>query len=214
MAMKIRWCGHSCFLLTADSGLKLLTDPFDETVGYPLPTVAPDVVTVSHEHFDHNAVKVLPGTPDVVRGPGEHTVRGISIVGLATHHDDAGGARRGENTVFTMALDGLRVTHLGDLGHPLSAAQIMALRPVHVLMIPVGGFYTIDARQAKEVVDALNPNLVLPMHYKTDVMDFPIAGVEPFLNLVGGGERLRSTTLEVTPESLPERRRVVVLDYM
>ncbi|HHY93257.1 MAG TPA: MBL fold metallo-hydrolase [Firmicutes bacterium] len=211
--MKIRWCGHSCFLLTAAGGLKVLTDPFDESVGYPLPTVAPDVVTVSHEHFDHNAVQVLAGTPEVVRGPGEHQVRGLTISGLSTYHDDAGGARRGANTVFTITMDGLRLTHLGDLGHPLSAAQILALRPVHVLFVPVGGYYTIDARQAKDVTDALNPNLVIPMHFKTDVMDFPIAGVEPFLNLCGGGERLRTTTLEVTAETLPERRRVVVLEY-
>lgn len=212
--MKLRWYGHSSFLLTGENGLKVLTDPFDETVGYPTPTVAPDVVTVSHEHFDHNAVKMVPGNPEVVKGPGEHVARGITIVGVSTYHDDAHGSRRGENTVFTISMDGLRVTHLGDLGHTLSASQILALRPVNILLIPVGGYYTIDARQAKEVVDALNPNIVIPMHYKTEVLDFPIAGVEPFLNLVGGGEYLRSTTLEVTAENMPEQRRVVVLDYM
>lgn len=212
--MKIRWCGHACFLLTTDSGLKILTDPFDESVGYPIPTVVPDVVTVSHEHFDHNAVHLVPGTPEVVRGPGEHTVRGLTIHGLVTYHDDARGERRGPNTVFTIETDGLRVTHLGDLGHTLSAAQILALRPVQVLLVPVGGYYTIDARQAKEVVEALNPKLVIPMHYKTPVMDFPIAGVEPFLNLMGGGEQLHSTTLEVTADTLPQMRRVVVLGYM
>ncbi|MGI6603925.1 MAG: MBL fold metallo-hydrolase [bacterium] len=211
--MKIRWCGHACFLLTTDSGLKILTDPFDETVGYPQPAVAVDVVTVSHDHFDHNAVQLVPGTPKVVSGVGEHELEGVTITGLATYHDEVQGAKRGENTVFTIAADGLRIVHLGDLGHTLNASQIMALRPVNVLLVPVGGHFTIDAQQAKEVVEALNPNVVIPMHFKTEALDFAIVGVEPFLELMGGGERLHSTTLELTARDLPTERRIVVLDY-
>lgn len=212
--MKIRWYGHACFLITTDSGLRILTDPFDETVGYGLPSVTPDIVTVSHEHFDHNAVDLLSGEFDVVRGPGEHHVRVLDIHGLSTYHDEIHGAKRGDNTVYTFEVDNLRITHLGDLGHILSASQIMALRPINVLLIPVGGFYTIDAKEAKEVVEALNPDVVIPMHYKTSVMDFPIASVDDFLELMGRGERLHATTLEVSARDLPSRGSIIVLDYV
>lgn len=212
--MKIRWYGHSCFLITTDSGLRILTDPFDETVGYSLPGAIVDIVTVSHEHFDHNAVELLSGNFDIVRGPGDHNVRGLTIHGLATYHDDVYGAKRGDNTIYTFEADGLRITHLGDLGHTLSASQIMALRPINVLMIPVGGFYTIDAEQAKEVAQTLNPDVIIPMHYKTPVMDLPIAPVDDFLNLMGTGKRLHATTIEIFADNLPPHGSVIVLDYL
>ena len=212
--MKIKWYGHSCFLITTDGGLKILTDPFDETVGYGLPAVQPDIVTVSHDHFDHNAVNLVAGDFEVVRGPGDHRVHGLNIHGLATYHDDVHGAKRGDNTVYTLQADGLKVTHLGDLGHTLSASQIMALRPVNVLLVPIGGFYTIDARQAKEVAEALNPDVIIPMHYKTPVMDFPIAAVDDFLKIMGRGERLHATTLEIAASDLLPQGRVLVLDYV
>ena len=212
--MKIRWYGHACFLITTISGLRILTDPFDETVGYNLPGISPDIVTVSHDHFDHNAVDLLSGDFDLIRTPGPHQVRGLTIQGLATYHDDVHGTKRGDNIVYTIEADGLRVTHLGDLGHTLSASQIMALRPINVLLVPVGGFYTINALEAKEVVQALNPDVIIPMHYKTPVISFPIAAVDDFLTVMGGGKRLQATTVQISATHLPPRGSIIVLDHV
>jgi L-ascorbate metabolism protein UlaG (beta-lactamase superfamily) len=120
--LKITWLGHSCFKIEDDSGKIIVTDPFDEAVGYPLPKAKADVVTVSHDHHDHNHVAVIGGKPAVVRGPGKKAAAGIEFLGIASYHDDQGGKRRGKNTIFSFEMDGIRVCHLGDLGHLLSDA--------------------------------------------------------------------------------------------
>jgi len=209
--MKIEWLGHACFLLTSDSGVKVLTDPFDEKVGYPPPAVETDVVTVSHQHFDHNATHLLPGHPVVVEGAGEHAAAGVAIRGVGVFHDPDRGAKRGPNTVFIIGMDGLNVCHLGDLGHPLSAEQAAEIGRVDVLCVPVGGFYTIDAKTAHAVVEQLKPAVILPMHYKYDTkVDLPIAPVDDFLQYYPGAERQKFLTLE--KDSLPAEPRVVVLE--
>lgn len=209
--MQIEWLGHACFLLTGTDGTKVLTDPFDEKVGYPLPKVEVDVVTVSHQHFDHNATHLLPGQPVVVEGTGRHTAAGIAIRGVATFHDPDRGAKRGTNTVFVISLDGLNVCHLGDLGHSLSAEQAAEIGVVDVLCVPVGGFYTIDARVARETVDQLKPAVVLPMHYKfSSKMEMPIVPVEDFLQYYPRAERQKALVLDkASPAGEP---RVVILD--
>ena len=146
--MNIRWLGHSSFLITTDAGVRILTDPFDESVGYPVPHVEADVVTISHEHADHNHRSGVAGNPIIVDQPGEHDVCGVRITGYATWHDAEQGARRGRNTVFTYLIDGLHVLHLGDLGCQLEESQLKRLGAVDVLMVPVGGLYTIDAQAA------------------------------------------------------------------
>lgn len=179
-AMKIKWLGHACFLITTTGGIRIVTDPFNEEVGYPLPHVEADIITVSHQHFDHSAVSVVGGRPQVVEGPGEHRLEGVSVRGVSTFHDKEEGRKRGTNTVFVIAVDGLNVCHLGDLGHLLSPEQVSLIGPVDVLLIPVGGTYTIDAWEAAETVAALRPRVVIPMHYKTDYINFPITGVDEF----------------------------------
>lgn len=212
--MQIRWLGHACFQITGAGGITILTDPPDREVGYPPVDVRADVVTVSHQHFDHNAVSLLPGKPQVVQEPGVHQVAGITFRGISTFHDSSGGRQRGKNLVFVFEVDGLKLCHLGDLGHTLDAAKVEEIGPVDILMVPVGGYYTIDAAAAKAVVDALGPRLVLPMHYKTPVMpdaSFPIAPVGDFTRHFA---RVREEkVLSVERESLPPELEVVVLAY-
>lgn len=212
--MKIRWIGHACFQVTTADGTRILTDPFDESVGYQVPSSSPDIVTVSHHHFDHDAVRLLPGKPTVVDRSGRHNVRGIPIKGIGTFHDEAGGTKRGPNIVFVLEIDGLKLCHLGDLGHRLSPAQVKEIGAVDVLLVPVGGTYTIDAPEAVAVVEQLRPRLVIPMHFKTPALSFPIEPVDRFVREIGGAERPQTTTLDLTAADLEEKRRVVVLNYM
>lgn len=209
--MNIRWLGHSCFIFTNQEGVRVLTDPFDNSVGYPTPSVETDIVTVSHHHFDHDAIQVLPGKPQVVDGQGRHTVSGLTIEGTATFHDSEQGVKRGKNTVFSFTLDGLHIVHLGDLGHPLTPEHLADIGPVDIACVPVGGFYTIDAGQAYEIVQQLNPKVILPMHYKpNEAVSLPIAGVNDFLKYFTQVKKVK--TLEITPASLPQTQEVIVLE--
>ncbi len=222
-SMRIQWLGHSSFRITADNGFSIVTDPFDETVGYPMPTLPADAVTISHDHFDHNHAEGINGKPQVVRGSGRHSLEGrgavqaagIGLNGIASFHDNEQGRRRGRNTIFVIEMDGVRIVHLGDLGHRLTPEQIGQIGRVDVLLVPVGGTFTVDAQGAAEVVEQLDPRIVIPMHYKTDALSFPIDGVEPFLKLSKGVEQPGSSTIEIAAEDLPKAggRRTVVLSY-
>nr|WP_261487466.1 MBL fold metallo-hydrolase [Acididesulfobacillus acetoxydans] len=211
-ALEIRWLGHSCFLFVGQEGVSVLTDPFDQSVGYPTPKAETDVVTISHHHFDHDAVQVLPGKPQVIEGPGRQTAAGLTFKGTATFHDAERGAKRGQNTVFSFTLDGVSVVHLGDLGHLLTPEQREGIGTVDIVCVPVGGFYTIDAGQAYETVQQLNPKVILPMHYKPDeAVTLPIAGVDDFLQHFTQVKKAK--TLEISRASLPQTQEVVVLEF-
>lgn len=201
--MKVKWLGHSSFLITSGSGVKILTDPYksgsyEGAVGYGEIQDTADVVLVSHEHDDHNSVESVPGTPTVVKGPGEHEASGMKFKGVATYHDRAQGKERGDNTVFVFDVDGFTVCHLGDLGHVISEEEVAELGKVDVLLVPVGGFFTIDAGEATSVVNAVNPGMVIPMHYKTEKLGFPIDGVEKFLQGKGRVKKHGSSEIDVT----------------
>lgn len=211
--MKIRWLGHSCYLITTADGVRILTDPFDEGVGYALPGVEADIVTVSHEHHDHNNVGIVHGQPVVVRKRGQQVIKGVEITGTATFHDEQHGQKRGENTLFKITADGISILHCGDLGHLLTEDQIAQVAPVDVLLIPVGGFYTIDSAQAAEIVRRLQPAVTIPMHYKTPATGFPITTVDPFLQAAGPAQRLNAPEVEITPETLRNYAGVLVLAY-
>ncbi len=209
--MHIQWKGHASFLITASEGLRILTDPFDESVGYPLPNVAADIVTVSHQHFDHNATNLLPGNPSIIDTAGEHHVAGRTIRGIATYHDTEHGSKRGNNNVFVLELDGINICHLGDLGHILTPEQVLEIGKVDVLCVPVGGFYTIDPKEALQVVEQLQPGFVLPMHYKFNAqIKLPIAPVDEFVQLFTTHDKLRVLELDTSAKS--SKPKVVVLD--
>ena len=183
--MKLKWLGHSCFELTLDGGV-LVTDPYDESVGYPPLRVRADAVLSSHDHFDHNYFAAVEGDPAIINTPGAHAACGATITATPSFHDTERGAKRGSNLIFTIEAEGLRIAHLGDLGHLLSEEQLAALGRIDLLLIPVGGYYTIDAATARRQAAAVGARLVLPMHYRGPGFGYDVIGpVEPFLALAG-----------------------------
>lgn len=163
--MKLTWLGHSSFLLETSSGMRIVTDPYGQDIlKHSVPKA--DLVTVSHEHFDHNAVDTLPQYGDILRGAKEWEAPGMHISGYVSWHDDAQGQKRGPNTVFVFEADGLKVAHLGDLGEMPTAALKEALAGLDALLIPVGGTFTVDGKQALEIIEELKPRYAVPMHYR------------------------------------------------
>lgn len=216
--MKITWLGHSSFLVESRDGTRIITDPYesgsyDGAVGYRPIDEQADIVTVSHDHADHNAVEAVTGAPEIVRGPDSRTVKGVPIKGVATFHDGNKGQDRGRNTVYVIEVDGLRVGHLGDLGHPLSDDEAKAVGEVDVLLAPVGGYYTIGPEEAKSVAESVGASIIIPMHYKTDALGFPIQPVDDFLKLMDKVERVGSRTVELGKEDIEPAPKVIVLDY-
>lgn len=177
--------GHAEFLLETESGVRIVTDPYDASCGYPLKNTAADVVLVSHHHHDHDAVENLTGQPTVIDQSGTYMPEaGVKVTAIRGFHDDSGGSKRGETLLFLIETENLKIIHLGDLGCALNAEQLGILNSPDVLMIPVGGFYTIDAKQAKATADQLGARIILPMHYKTSYnQEWPISGPEDFLSM-------------------------------
>lgn len=191
--------------------MRIVTDPFDPSLGYKIPSLEADMVTVSHEHYDHNATDQVKGNPEIVRGVGEKKIKDIAIRGVDTFHDKAQGSERGGNIVFSFEIDGMKIIHLGDLGHILTQEQIENIGEVDILLIPVGGTFTIDAQEATQVVGQLKPKITIPMHYKTPAITLPIEGVEGFLS--GKKNIERTKELEVRKEELPKEEKIIVLEY-
>lgn len=212
--MKLKWLGHASFLLQADDGTRIITDPFGEYPGLRYEPIqeAADVVLVSHDHGDHCGAKVR-GNPAQVKGAGLKKAGGIEFKGIPTYHDTAEGRERGRNLVFCFTVDGLRICHLGDLGHELSDSQLAEIGQVDVLMVPVGGFYTIDATTAGAVCDRIKPRVTVPMHFKTRECDFPISGVDDFLKGKAWVRRLDTTEIELSRGGLPEENEVIVFKH-
>ncbi|MFH1087927.1 MAG: MBL fold metallo-hydrolase [Chloroflexota bacterium] len=213
--MKVKWLGHASFLITSQEGTRIITDPYKVVGGLSYDPVneSADIVTVSHEHGDHNNTAGVAGNPDLVKGPGVTHARGIEFQGIAAYHDASQGKERGPDTIFCFTVDGIRLCHLGDLGAPLSTEQVKEIGKVDIVMLPVGGFYTIDAAVASSTLEALNPRVALPMHYKTDKCSYPIAGVDDFLKGKKNVRRPGSTEVELTADNLPRASEIIVLQH-
>ena len=212
--MLFQHIGHAEFLITLESGFRIVTDPYDASVGYPLRPLQADGVLVSHHHHDHNAVEQISGYPQIIDYAGLHTFApDIRVTGILADHDDAGGSKRGKTLLFLLEAEDLRVAHLGDLGCLLDADQLDALGRVDILMLPVGGFYTLDAAGAKEVMEQLDPRITIPMHYRTEYnADWPIAPVSDFTRLFSSSSvRMGGEALRVTKGDLNCHPRIVVL---
>ena len=223
---RLSWHGQSCFVLESPEGTRIVMDPIPKGLGYELPQgLRAEAVTISHEHFDHNNVGLVAGKPKVLRGLTadkkgwiriDEKVKDITVRSVGVYHDESKGAERGLNTVFLFELaGGLRVAHLGDLGHLLTDSQLAAIGNVDVALVPVGGTFTIDAKVATQVIEQLRPRLVVvPMHYKTDVLskDLPLAPVDEFLK----GKKIRrekGNTLALSGLKSGPSAEVVVLGY-
>jgi L-ascorbate metabolism protein UlaG (beta-lactamase superfamily) len=210
--MKVKWLGHASFLITSEGGVKLITDPYHTGAGINYGEIkeAADILVVSHDHPDH-ANTALPGSPQVVKGTCE--AKGINFKGIAAYHDDTKGSQRGPNTIFCFAVDGIRLCHLGDLGHQLTDEQANEIGEVDVLMIPIGGTFTIDPAGASQVIARLKPRVVIPMHYSTDKCSYPISGVGKFLEGKANVKRLDTSEVEFKKEELPSPTEIVVLKH-
>lgn len=181
--MKITYLAHSTFLLENNSGSRLITDPVDKGSGYDLHQVKADVVTISHHHFDHDAVDQISGDPIVLDKAEKYEVCGFSITGYPAFHDEVKGAKRGSNILFRIESDGKTVVHLGDLGHFPSEEQLNALSGADALLIPVGGIFTIDGAQAYDLASRLSPKVVIPMHFSTPELTFRLNSLNDFLDV-------------------------------
>jgi len=223
---QLQWLGHSTFIVTSSQGTKILVDPLNAGTGYSVaPVDGVDAVLVTHEHSDHNNVGMATGSPLILRGLTstgwnaiDQKVKDIRIYSISPvnpiYHDSQQGAQRGRNTIFVLEVDGLRLAHLGDLGHVLTPEQVQAMGAVDVLIVPVGGFFTVDAAGATQVVGQLNPKVVIPMHYKTARLSATWQGgpVDPFLE-GKTVQRPNSTTISLSKATLPAQTTVVVLNY-
>ncbi|MGW8321773.1 MAG: MBL fold metallo-hydrolase [Thermodesulfobacteriota bacterium] len=216
--MKIQWLGHAAFLLETKDGVRIVTDPYESgayggALGYgPIDTQA-DIVTVSHEqHEDHNHTSTVKGDPVIISGPGIETVKGVEMKRVHTYHDDSGGKERGENYVFCFKADGMRVCHMGDLGHVLSDEQVAEIGRPDVMLLPVGGTFTVGPEEASQVTDQLKPRIVIPMHYKTPQCGFPIEEVGSFLKGKSKVRKIGDSTVAIEQGSLPDSTEIVVLD--
>jgi len=211
--VELRYYGHSTFGLIS-GGKTIVIDPFNDEIGYPKPTVAPDAVVISHEHFDHNNVGLVQGSPKVVRGLAQEgktwatldeQVGAVRVRGVPTYHDAESGAARGKNTVTIFEVEGMRVVHLGDLGHLLTDEQVKAIGKVDVLMIPMGGHYTIGPAEADQVIAQLKPRVVIPMHFKTKVNEgWPIGTLDACLKGKVGAKRV-GPAATITAATLPAK---------
>ncbi len=184
--MKLKWLGHSCFKLTLDNGGVLVTDPYDNSVGYPPLSVKADVALSSHGHHDHDFFDALEGDPEIISAPGEFEALGARITGVPSFHDEAKGEKRGGNLIFAIEAQGLKLVHLGDLGHlPETPAQKAALANADVLLIPIGGFFTIDTPTAVRLIETYKPRCAIAMHFANRYCHYPISDESEFVRLTG-----------------------------
>ena len=215
--MRIQWLGgHACFLLTTNNAVKILIDPYDTKIGYQLPKVAADIVTTSHDHFEHNNIQAVTGQFRHFSQPGKFSQNGLEVSGTLTFHDSENGVKRGRSIIYKFTADGIDQCHCGDLGHVLTPEQVAEIGHVDILMIPVGGYYTIDAVAAAEVVKLLKPQIIIPMHFRTAAFNppnVPIDEADRFVSIMGGGQKPGVQVIELQKEDLPTMAGVTVLDY-
>ncbi len=214
--MDIIYLGHSSFKITGKNA-SVVTDPFDpKMVGLKLPKTSADIVTLSHDHEDHNFVEGISDVHKVIQGPGEYEVREISMIGIPSFHDQTKGSERGKNTIFVFELEGFRVVHLGDLGHTLDEATIEAIGDTDVLFVPCGGKYTLNAEEALAVTRAISPKIVIPMHYKADGLNdetfAELQTVESFVEALGQTpERMKKYSIKAGTV-ITDELKLIILD--
>lgn len=193
--MTISWFGHSCFRIEAKEG-SILIDPFGKEVGLRPPKIKDDLVLVSHGHYDHSNTQEAGPESFIIDHPGEYERKGIHVQGIPSFHDKVQGAERGLNTIYVIKAEDMTICHLGDFGQEkLDDAQVEAIGDVDVLMVPVGGTYTTDAKEAAAVVSQVEPKIIIPMHYKLPGLKVEVDGPEKFVKEIG-----------LTPEKLDKYR--------
>ncbi len=214
--MIITWLGHSCFKLQdkiGNDGVTLITDPYSKEIGLKLPSLEADLVTISHDHEDHNNASAIKGGPRIIDCAGEYDVKGIFVEGIASFHDEEKGEKRGENIIYRIEIDDISVAHLGDLSHTLDSAELEKLVGTDILLIPVGGKYTLDAKKAVEVISQIEPRMVIPMHYRHPDLKFELDDLEKFIKEIGVVPTYEEK-LKISKKDLPaEEMELVVLSF-
>jgi len=213
---KISWAGQSCFQISVsnsrDHSADIVIDPFDEETGLKVPNFSADILLVTHDHHDHNNVKAIKGTPFLIDGPGEYEVKEVFIKGIPSFHDDKEGKEKGTNTIYTIEAEGMRFCHLGDLGQKqLTDEQLEKIDSVDVLMIPVGGEYTIDSAQAQKIIAEIEPKIIIPMHYGLPKLKTKMDDVSKFLKTMGKNSVVPQDKLTVKASALPKDGMEIVV---
>lgn len=210
--MDISYLGHASFRLKGKTAA-VVVDPYDPSVGPKFPKVDADIVAVTHAHFDHNATSQVSGEPFIIAGPGEYEVKGVEIIGVNSFHDNKQGAERGNNTIYNFKIDKINVCHLGDLGQTtLTEQQVEEIANVDILLLPVGGHFTINATEANKIASQLEPRIIIPMHFKdAETKIAELSGVESFLKEINKENLEPVNKLTITPDKLPEETQVVLM---
>ena len=213
--MQITYFGHSCFKIKSKNSI-LITDPFDKYIGFSMPNTEADIVTVSHDHRDHNCFKQIGGSPFVIKAPGEYEIADISVLGFSSYHDKVKGEKRGKNTIYVIRMEEVSLCHLGDLGDKLTEKQLEEINGIDILFIPIGGVYTLDPKEAVTVINQVEPKIVIPMHYKVSGLNSSfdkLATLKDFLQEISQPEIMPEKKLVVSKISLPheEERQIIPL---
>ncbi|MBI2057877.1 MAG: MBL fold metallo-hydrolase [Candidatus Yanofskybacteria bacterium] len=211
--MTLSWFGHSCFRLEGKD-ISLLIDPFSKEIGLKPPRIKDQIVLVTHDHYDHANIEGAESETMIIKNPGEYEVKGVYINGISSFHDNSNGTQRGLNTIYCIKFDDITFCHLGDLGQEvLDEKQTDLIGNVDVLMVPVGGKYTIGSKEAVKVVGQIEPKIIIPMHYKTPELNIDIESADKFLKEVGLVPE-KVDKLKVTQKTLPqEEMKLVLLNY-
>lgn len=215
--MNIQYYGHSCFKLSlkpagrGQEEVNLFIDPFDKSIGLRPPQGQANLVLVSHHHHDHDNIEALKGDPRVIDLPGEYSVKGINIIGIPSFHDDNSGKERGQNTIFLMESEDIKICHLGDLGSDLNEKQLEKIGTVDILMIPIGGKFTIDHKKAIEIIKKIEPNIVIPMHFKLKNSTVDVDDESKFCLEIGNCAKDRPSKLNIKKKDLEEKHMEVVV---
>ena len=209
--MEISWLGHSCFRLKG-KGVTIITDPYDGSLGITLTQLSGDIVTVSHKAPHHSYAEAVKGHRKVLSGPGEYEISGVFINGIRTFQDDQKGVARGKNTSYVLEIEDLRICHLGQIGHVPTDDQEAAFGNIDILLVPVGGKTTIDAKLAAETIRQIEPRIAIPMHYKVPQVKADLDPIDPFLKELGLTAQAPVPKLIVTSTSLPPQLQVVMLE--
>lgn len=215
--MQIQYYGHSCFKITAkpegrgQDDVVIFIDPFDKSVGLRPPQGNANLALITHDHPDHNNVSALKGDPRVIDIPGEYSVFGVNIVGIDSFHDSSSGEERGKNTIYTIETEGMRLCHLGDLGSDLNEKQLEEINGIDVLMIPIGGKYTLDGEKAADIARKIEPNIIIPMHFKIKGSTADVADEKKFCSEIGNCPKESISKINLKKKDLEDKKMNVIL---
>jgi len=216
--MKIKWYGHSAFQITTEKEIRIIIDPYESgsfsgALSYGKIEDQADIVLTSHDHADHNYTKDIKGKYNHISKAGDHKIKDIKVKAIPCFHDSLGGKKGGSNLIFVITADGLNLVHMGDIGHSLDQELLKKIGKVDILLLPVGGFFTVDAVMAQKIMNDIKPSITVPMHYKTEKCNFPITPVENFTKNQANVRILKESSVVIKKETLPKEPEIIILQH-